>query len=309
MSGVRFDQEEGKTIFWFVGKGGGIGKTFLAANFISWLRYRCLPAAQVRGFDLDPAGGLSRFYVGLERVGDFGAGELLGLIMADNSHSCFVIDAPGSSEALIKLIFSGYQLADLAFRGIRMVLVVPVTGDGSSLRGLPWLPEFGGSEIVLVYRKPSPGIGVDIRDSADLERLPLPLWLEIAGSRSGGDGDQMCGVGGRGRVRRMLQPQLGPGYLVDHLCSRGISLYQAAYPYSGRTARELPRAEVLSRQKEINSRVGYYWSARRRYHGIGLYYGYQLTVYLGFLFRQFAMVMRPLVRDLDKVVDGRARGA
>ena len=296
MSGFRFDQEQGKTVFWFVGKGGGIGKTFLAANFIDWLRYRCLPAVQVRGFDLDPAGGLRRFYVGVEQVGDFGARELLGLIMADREHTCFVIDGPASSEALLKSIFSGYRLADLAFRGIRMVLVVPVTGDRSSLRGLPWLPEFAGSDVVLVYRKPGPGIGPEIRDSADLARLPLPLWLEIAAARAGErgeSGDQAAG--GESRVRRLLQPQLGPQYLVDHLCNRGISLYQAAYPYSARTARELPRQEVLSHQKAINHLVGYYWSPRRRYHGIGLYYGYQLNVYLGYLFRQFEMVMRPLV--------------
>jgi hypothetical protein len=190
MSGLLLEHETGKTVFWFLGKGGGIGKTFLAANFISWLRCRCSPAVQVRGFDLDPAGGLNRFYEGLERVGDFRVRELLGLIMADTAHSCFVIDGPASSEALIKVIFSGYRLADLAFRGIKMVLVVPVTGDGSSLRGLRWLPEFAGSDVVLVYRKPGPGIGPEIRDSADLVRLPLPLWLEIAGSLSGGDGNR-----------------------------------------------------------------------------------------------------------------------
>jgi hypothetical protein len=292
-----------KTIFLFVGTGGGIGKTMLAANLLDWLSFRCSPLIRVRGFDLDSHGGLSRFAPSVDRIGAFKPREILGSIVADQVHSCFIIDPPGGSWELVKDIFSVYPVDELAFDGVRVVLVIPVTGDRETLECvLPWMG-FGRAEIVLVYRKPGPGIGVEIRDSADLGRLRLPLWLEIAAGRSGESGEigDQSGAG-ECRVKRLLQPHIGPQYLVDHLCSRGISLYQAAYPYSARTARELPRAEVLSRQKEINSRVGYYWSARRRYHGIGLYYGYQLTVYLGFLFRQFAMVMRPLVRGLDKGV-------
>ena len=239
-----------KTIFLFVGTGGGIGKTFLAANLLDWLRYRCSPVIPARGFDLDSHGGLSRFAPDVDRIGDFKPREILGAIVADQVHSCFIIDPPGGSQELVKDIFSAYPVDELAFDGVRVVLVIPVTGDQETLKCvLPWM-EFSRSEIVLVYRKPGPGIGVAIRDSTDLARLRLPLWLEIATGQAGETG-QIGDQAGAGecRVKRLLQPQLGPNYLVDHLCNRGISLYQAAYPYSARTARELPREEVLSRQK------------------------------------------------------------
>ena len=220
-----------KTVFWFAGRGGGIGNTLLASNLISWLRFRCSPAVNVRGFDLDPHGGLSRFYAGLERIGDFQARELLGLITADRAHSCFVIDGGASNDTLLESAFSGYRLSDLAFSGMRVVLVIPVIGDGSGLRRLPWFSQFTGADVLLVYRKPAPGIGAEIRDSAGLADLPLPLWLEMAGSRSG-DEDGELPEDGISKIRRLLQPQFKPEYLVEHLFNRGISVYQAAYPYS-----------------------------------------------------------------------------
>lgn len=287
-----------KTVFFFVGRRGGIGKTLLASNLISWLRFRCSPAIAVRGFDLDRHGALSRFYGGLERVGDFQVRELLGLVVADTVHSCFVVDGPGASEALLESVFSGYRLADLAFRGIRVVLVVPVGVEGFSLRALPWVREFGGAQIVLVYRKPGPGIGPEIRDSADLGDLALPLWLEIAGRDSG---DRAAAgesaPGGADRIKRMLQPQFKPEYLVEHLFNQGISLWRAAYPYSGWAGPGVSRVEALARRQEINVQVGDYWGPRRKYWGVGFYYGYQLKVYLGFLYRQLEMVVGPLLAD------------
>jgi len=305
MAPLGLGEEPGnKTIVFFVGRRGGIGKTLLASNLISWLRFRCSPAVAVRGFDLDPHGGLSRFYPGLERVGDFQVRELLGLIVADTVHSCFVIDGPGGSETLLQSVFSGYGLADLSFRGIRVVLVVPVTGDGASFRGLSSSIEFAGAEIVLVYRKPGPGIGAEIRDSEDLGDLPLPLWLELAGSRSGLGAEAGAFVGSEeGRIKRMLQPQFKSGALVEHLFNRGISLYQASYPYSAWAARELPAPEVLVRKQEINSLVGHYWGPRKKYWGVGFHYGYQLTVYLGFLHRQLAMVFGPLLGGVSATLE------
>ena len=293
-----------KTVFFFVGRRGGIGKTLLASNLISWLRFRCSPAVAVRGFDLDRHGPLSRFYGGLERVGDFQVRELLGLVVADTVHSCFVVDGPGASETLLESVFSGYRLPDSAFRGIRVVLVVPVSVEGFSLSALPWVSEFAGAQIVLVYRKPGPGIGAEIRDSADLGDLALPLWLQIAGGNSGDRGAAgESAPAGADRVKRMLQPQFKPEYLVEHLFNRGISLYQASYPYSARAARELPAAEVLVRKQQINSLVGEYWGARKKYWGVGFYYGYQLTVYLGFLYRQLAMVFGPLLGGAGGTLD------
>ena len=250
----------------------------------------------MRGFDLDPEGGLSRFYPGLERVGDFKPREVLGSIVVDRVHSCFVIDPPSGGRELADEMFSAYPVEELAFDGVRVVLVVPVTGDRETLKCvLPWM-EFGRAEIVLVYRKPGPGIAAEIRDSADLGRLPLPLWLEMAGGTSGDRFGEMA-VGGEGRIKRMLQPQFKPEYLVDHLFNRGISLHRAAYPYSAWAGRELSAPEVLARKQEINSLVGHYWSPRKKYRGVGFYYGYQLTIYLGFLYRQLAMVVGPLLAD------------
>jgi hypothetical protein len=285
-----------KTIFLFAGTGGGIGKTTLASNLFDWLRFRCSPSIRVRGFDLDPQGGLSRFYPGLERVGDFKPREVLGSIVADTVHSCFVIDPPGGAQELLEEIFSAYPVAELAFDGVRVVLIVPVTGDRASLRCLlPWM-DFASAEIVLVYRKPGPGIGVEIRDSADLGNLPLPLWLEIAGGSSGDGAGETVGEG-EGRIKRMLQPRFQPAYLVEHLFNRGISLYQVAYPYSAWARCELSAAEVLVRKQQINTLVGHYWGPGKKYWGVGFYYGYQLTVYMGFLHRQLAMVLGPLLAD------------
>jgi hypothetical protein len=293
-----------KTIFLFAGTGGGIGKTTLASNLFDWLRFRCCPSIRVRGYDLDPQGGLSRFYPGMEGVGDFKPREVLGSIVADTVHSCFVIDPPGASRELLEEIFSAYPVAELAFDGARVVLIVPITGDRASLRCLlPWM-DFAGAEIVLVYRKPGPRIGVEIRDSADLGDLPLPLWLEIAGGSSGVGAEAGAFVGSEeGRIKRMLQPQFQPAALVEHLFNRGISLYQASYPYSARAARELSASEVLARKQEINSLVGEYWGPSKKYCGVGFFYGYQLTVYLGFLYRQLAMVFGPLLGGASGTLD------
>jgi hypothetical protein len=283
-----------KTVFLFVGIRGGIGKTMLSANLLNWLRFRCSPAIRVRGFDLDPHGGLSRFAPGVDRIGDFEPREVLGSIVADKAHSCFMIDPPGSGGDLVKDIFSAYPVDELAFDGVRVVLVIPVTGDRETLKCvLPWM-EFGRSEIVLVYRKPGPGIGAEIKSSAGLATLPLPLWLEIAGRRSG-DGGQDLLEDGEGRVKRMLQPQIKPEYLVEHLFDRGISLYQAVYPYSAPAVRTLAPAELALRKKEVNTLVGHYWGPRKKYWGVGFYFGYQLSVYLGFLYRQFEQVISPLI--------------
>ena len=250
----------------------------------------------MRGFDLDPEGGLSRFYPGLERVGDFKPREVLGSIVVDRVHSCFVIDPPSGGRELSDEMFSAYPVEELAFDGVRVVLVVPVTGDRETLKCvLPWM-EFGRAEIVLVYRKPGPGIATEIRDSADLGRLPLPLWLEMAGGTSGDRFGEMA-VGGEGRIKRMLQPQFKPEYLVDHLFNRGISLHRAAYPYSAWAGPGVSRVEALARKQEINAQVGDYWGPRRKYWGVGFYYGHQLAVYLEFLHRQFASVFYPLLVD------------
>jgi hypothetical protein len=288
-----------KTVFLLAGTRGGVGKTLLACNLFDWLRFRCSPSVAVRGFDLDPHGGLSRFYPGLERVGGFKPRELLGLIVGDRVHSCFLIDSPGGGEGLLQSVFSGYHPADLAFEGIRVVLVAPVTGDTTSLKNLSSWMQFAGAEIVLVYRWPAVQVGRQCGDLKDLVDLPLPLWLELA---AGGAQAVSTDAGDRqeGRIKRVIQPQFKPEALVEHLFNRGISLYQAAYPYSAWVRRELSTAEELKRRREMNIAVGQYWGPKRRYWGVGSYFGHQLAVSLGFFHRQLTDVFLPLIADVGR---------
>ena len=294
--------ESCKTIFLFAGARGGSGKTTLACILLDWLRFRCSPSVAVRGFDLDPDKGLSRFYVGLERVGDFKVGELLGLIVADTVHSCFVIDCAGGSEASLRLVFGGYDPADLAFKGIQIVLVAPVTSDWESLKKLSSSMEFAGAGIVLAYRLPALGSGRQIGDLTNVSDFALPLWLEMCAGSPGGswsEGGDLC-EGQEGRIKRLIEPQFEPEALVEHLFSQGIPLYQAAYPYSAWARRELSVGEETLRRRKINALVGHYWGPRKKYWGVGPYFGHQLTVSLGFLYRQLADVFCPLIAGISR---------
>jgi hypothetical protein len=296
VGGVPGSSDEVKTIFLFAGMQGGVGKSLLASNLIGWLRLHCSPAVGVRGFDLDPHGGLSRFYPALvERVDGAGCRELLGVICADAVHSVFVIDPPGGggSEGLLKSVFRGYDPVHLAFRGFRVVLVVVVGGEHFSLRGLPYWMEFAGSEILLVYRRPVLDRGREVCESAELADVPLPLWLEMVGGSPVEAGWDGIGMGG-GRIRRMMQPNFKPRELVEHLFRRGISLYQAAYPYSRWAGAELEEEELFRRRQAINRLVGAYWISRKQYEGVGYQFGYQLSFWLDLLYIEFARVFRPL---------------
>lgn len=279
-----------KFVFLFLGVGGGIGKTLLACNLFDWLRYRCSPTLRVRGFDLDPQRGLSRFSGRAAGAGDFNPREIFGSIVDDPVHSCFLIDAPGGSRELMEDIFRGYPVSELAFEGVRVVLVVPVAGDLASLKGLPFRMEFGGSDLVLVHRAPVMEKGRQIVDSAQLADMPLPLWLELA--RGKAEGEDLTANWG---IARMIQPQFKPKELVEHLFRRGISLYQAAYPYSRWAAADLGEEEMFRRRKAINRLVGGYWILGKEYRGVGFYYGYQLNFWLDLLYRGFTNVFGPML--------------
>jgi hypothetical protein len=294
-------EEVQQIIFLFAGAPGGSGKTLLASILLDWLRYCCFPPVAVRAFDLDPHRGLSRFCARLERVGDFKVRELLGLILADRVHSCFLIDSPGgSSEDFFKSVFCGYDVADLAFKGVQVVLVVPVTTDGDSFKNIsPWM-QLPASQIVLVYRMPAAGSGWQVsgaQDVSDLSDLPLPLWLQMSGASV----SALHGLlDGQSRIKRLIEPHFKPEALVRHLFQRGIPLYQAAYPYSAWSRRELSVAEQLLRRQKLNASVGQYWGPKRRYWGVGAYFGHQLAVSLGFFHRQVAMVFSPWIASLKE---------
>ena len=278
-----------KFVFLFVGVGGGVGKTFLACNLADWLRYRCSPDIRVRGFDLDPQRGLSRFSGRAAGAADFNPREILGSIVDDPVHSCFLIDAPGGSRELLEDMFRGYPVSALAFEGVRVILVVPVGGDTASFKGLPFWMELGGSGLVWVYRAPVMEKGRQIVDSAQLADVPLPLWLELARGRAG-RGDFL----GEWGIERMIQPQFKPKELVEHLFRHGISLYQAAYPYSRWAGAELGEEEMFRRRQAINRLVGEYWISRKQYEGVGYQYGYQLSFWLDLLYGEFETVFEPL---------------
>lgn len=263
-------EERLKTLFLLAGVRGGTGKTTLACNLLDWLRYRRSPGVGVRAFDLDPNVGLSRFYPDVEHS-EFPT-EVLGQILADCEHSYFLIDPPPASQDLMRSVFAGFSAGDLFFEGLHVVLVAPVTGDRSSLENLSGWLDFVEGEVLLVYNRFLPPV-----KAVEVEAWELPLWLEAAGPE---------------RVKRVIQPEFKPSFLVQHLFNKGISLYQAAYPYSAWALREVvlgeEKRELFELRRRMNREVGRYGGAGREYHGVGLYYGYQFSVWLGFLYRQLA---------------------
>ena len=263
-------EERLKTLFLLAGVRGGTGKTTLACNLLDWLRYRRSPGVSVRAFDLDPNLGLSRFYPDVE-CSKFPT-EVLGQILADCEHSYFLIDSPPASQELLRSVFEGFSAEDLIFEGLHVVLVAPVTGDRSSLENLSGWLEFVKGEVLLVYNRFSPPV-----QPADVQAWELPLWLEVVGAE---------------RVKRVIQPEFKPGFLVQHLFNKGVSLYEAAYPYSDWALREVvlgeEKRELFDLRKKINRRVGPYFASGKKYTGVGLDYGYRLSFWLGLFYNQLA---------------------
>ena len=269
-----------KTLFLIAGTRGGTGKTLLASNLAAYFRQR--RKVRVRLFDLDPnpGGGLCRFYADCERLGvralervrlapgglsgmvlqgpglDDQARDLLGLVAGDNEHSVFIIDTASGSLPQLSEAFKYFGVQDRVFCGLEIVLVIVVTEDSLSLENArPWLEFFQG-QIMVVYNRPrvwGNGIfGGGGRDApafpspifvskGPFQYPPLPLWLEILGGEE---------------VVQLHHPNFRPFGLSQWLFNNGMTLYEAAYPYSGGARQALGEQGAFEARRKINQRVG-----------------------------------------------------